>query len=268
MDNATHAPLGPLANPGYRVYDTSTLTSPTELIPTGTVSYTFFKEGTCASGTEVGTDVVQVAQNGSVPPSSVSDPVNAAEQPYAYSATYSGDRNFQRVTADCEIFQDDKRQPSITTILSSSQIMAGESVHDTAALLGVVLSEPSTVNYKVYSDSSCTQLYKDLGDVVVVAPTLVIVNATAPNSAEISFPDPGIYYFQASYSGDINNFPAKSECQSERLVVQAIPVGPVQAGEAPLVLRALGGAGGPLLGVLLGLSVLGTVLLVRRRSAR
>ena len=146
--------------------------------------------------------------------------------------------------------------------------MAGESVHDTAALLGVVLSEPSTVNYKVYSDSSCTQLYKDLGDVVVVAPTLVIVNATAPNSAEISFPDPGTYYFQASYSGDINNFPAKSECQSERLVVQAIPVGPVQAGEAPLMIRALGGAGGPLLGVLLGLSVLGTVLLVRRRSAR
>jgi hypothetical protein len=52
----------------------------------------------------------------------------------------------------------------------------------------------------VYSDSNCATQVIDGGPVTVT-------NGAVPNSSDVTFNTPGIYYWQAGYSGDANNAP-------------------------------------------------------------
>ena len=102
FDAATNkAVSGPLAL-GATVYDTATLTHATGPTPTGTVTYTFYQKGNCTTGTVVGTQVVKVGTDASVPNSATSTPLTAATSPYAYEASYSGDANYAKATSACE----------------------------------------------------------------------------------------------------------------------------------------------------------------------
>src|SRR5205823_12585803 len=64
-----------------------------------------------------------------------------------------------------------------------------------------------SVQYTVYSDPACTNLYATAGTVTVTA-------GSVPGS-QLKLLAPGTYYWQASYSGDAANEPAKSACGSE-----------------------------------------------------
>jgi hypothetical protein len=103
--------------------------------------------------------------------------------------------------------------PSVTTTLSASTITVGQSVHDSATLVGATTNAGGTVTYNVYTDSACTSFFASGG-------TKTVTNATVPDSNDVTFNSAGTYYWQASYSGDGSNFPVKSACTSERLVVQ------------------------------------------------
>jgi hypothetical protein len=46
-----------------------------------------------------------------------------------------------------------------------------------------------------------------------------VSRGTVPNSNTLTFPTVGIFYWQASYSGDAHNPPAMSVCTSEQLTV-------------------------------------------------
>ena len=71
-----------------------------------------------------------------------------------------------------------------------------------------------TVTYAVYADSACT--------VEVGAPDTENVTAGVPAaSAPVSLAGPGTYYWLATYSGDANNDPSTSPCQSETEIVSA-----------------------------------------------
>ena len=138
-----------------------------------------------------------------------------------YAATYS--------TAGVTLVVD-TYTPSVSITPSvASPITVGTSVHDTAALIGATSNAGGTITYGLFSNSNCTALVQDL----TPSPNTV-TSGTVPNSNLYTFNSPGIFYVQATYSGDANNVgPVSSACTSGTLVVSALPSSP--SGAAPAV---------------------------------
>ncbi len=136
---------------------------------------------------------------------------------------------------------------SISTKTSAtSPVAIGTKVYDTATLSGETSTAGGTVSYALYSDSNCTIQVADL-----TPSTDTVVNGQLPNSAPYTFDSAGTYYFQATYSGDVNNAGAVSSCTSEEMVVQkdkptistqTVPGSPVAIGTSVHDTAALQGA--------------------------
>jgi hypothetical protein len=89
---------------------------------------------------------------------------------------------------------------------SSISVVQGTGVTDTASLAGAGASIASgSVTYTVYSNPECTTVAATAGSAAVAGV------AAGPSSA-ISSLAPGTYYWQASYSGDVNNQAVSSVC--------------------------------------------------------
>jgi uncharacterized repeat protein (TIGR01451 family) len=191
------------------VYDTATVLGPgAPVTPTGTVTYTFFANGTC-SGT--GTAAGSGALASGVPPNSTTQgPLNAGS--YSFRAAYSGDANNAPLTSTCENFTVAQATPTIATSLSLSSVALGGSVSDSATLTGASANAGGTVTYTVYRNDSCTDLFADGG-------TVTVKDGVVPDSDPVRFPNTGTYWWQAAYSGDANNTPATGACTSEPLTV-------------------------------------------------
>jgi hypothetical protein len=97
---------------------------------------------------------------------------------------------------------------------ASIAVAQGTVVSDSATLTGLNASTATgTVAYNVYSDAACTKI-------VAAAGAAGIGGGAAGPSTPMNL-NPGVYYWQASYSGDINNKPIASECGKEVLTVLA-----------------------------------------------
>ena len=114
-----------------------------------------------------------------------------------------------------------KASPTIATTLSAGSIGVGGTAHDAATLTGFVNSTGlGTVTYSYYTNNTCTTGQVNLAAVTVSTAGVV------PNSATVTFNTPGLYYWQAVYSGDANNNGASSPCtagNNEQLIVKAAP---------------------------------------------
>ncbi len=139
--------------------------------------------------------------------------------------------------------------PTIATVLSSSAVTTGATVHDTSSLSGASTNpKPTgTVKYTVFTNSNCSTGAIDAG-------TKTLSNGNIPNSNDITFNTPGTYYWQAVYSGDSNNNAATSPCTSEQLVVTKgtpsistviSPAGPIAIGAQAHDTSSLAGASNP-----------------------
>ena len=104
-----------------------------------------------------------------------------------------------------------KDTPGITTNLSSTTIVAGAFVTDSASLTGATSTAGGTVTYLLFANGACSAP----GTIVSV---VVVSNGVIPNSRQVVFNATGSYGFNATYSGDNNNKPASSPC--EPLAVQ------------------------------------------------
>jgi hypothetical protein len=94
-------------------------------------------------------------------------------------------------------------------------VVQGTPVTDTATLSGNgAASASGTAAYAVYSDAACTKLVAAAGSGAFSGST------AAPSTAEAGLA-PGTYYWQANYSGDVNNQAVASTCGSEVLTVLA-----------------------------------------------
>ena len=189
---------------------------------TGTITFTVFgpqasNPSTCTSGgTTVGT--ATAAGNGTYHPNASFTPSQPGN--YWWYASYPSDDNNNAATSTCgagmakTVVSGAGSTPTISTKLSASAITAGGSAYDTASLSGGT-SPTGTVTYSVYTDSSCSNAASGLQP----TPATVTVGsgAAVPNSAAVTFPTPGTYYWHAAYSGDSNNAAATSAC--ERLIV-------------------------------------------------
>jgi uncharacterized repeat protein (TIGR01451 family) len=77
------------------------------------------------------------------------------------------------------------------------------------------------VTYTVYSNALCTTGARNAG-------TVTVADGKVPDSNNLDFDSAGTFYWQATYSGDVNNHgPVSSPCTSEKLVVE--PKTPVLA---------------------------------------
>jgi hypothetical protein len=148
---------------------------------------------------------------------------------YQWVASYGGDPNNGASNTKCGDEHEASlvmETPGVSTTLSSSSANVGDKVKDTSALSWSSSFKPSgTVTYTVYTDNECkTQATTGTGDQIDAQPGSVTVNAdgTVPNSAEVTFQQPGTYYWQAAYSGDKNYNAEKSACTSETLVVNKL----------------------------------------------
>jgi hypothetical protein len=268
MEKSTAKPVTGVLGYGASVYDTAALTHVTGPVPTGTVTYTFFRSGNCTTGTIMGTpQVVTVKVDGTVPDSSVEGPLTAVDSPYAFEAAYSGDGNYTSATSACEPLSVALAAPTLTTSLSFSTVNVKTPITDSAALHGASGSASGTVTYTVYSNDACNVF-------VMTAGTVTVTTGVVPDSTQVTFATPGTYYFQATYSGDPNDLMVSSSCSAEALTVKAVtvappvppttvPSGPVQTGTAGSVPAVAGLLGGILLGA--GALFIGAWVLLRRR---
>ncbi len=109
---------------------------------------------------------------------------------------------------------------TLTTVLSGGgqsgptvTVAAGTAVTDSATVGGAAgPTATGEVTYAVYKDPACTSLVAQAG-------AATVTNGVAGPSAPQSKLAPGVYYWLASYSGDINNQAAASACGSEKLIV-------------------------------------------------
>jgi hypothetical protein len=127
---------------------------------------------------------------------------------------------------------------TLTTSLSgggqsgaSISVPASTPVTDSATLSGTDAGAATgTVTYRVYSNSTCTTEVGSANQVSIVTPGVM------PQSSPVSLTTSGIYYWQATYSGDGNNAGSTSRCGSE---VEGVAVSPASTG----VTTSLSGGG-------------------------
>ena len=201
---------------GTSVTDQATITGATATAG-GTVSYAVYSNNTCS--TLVASLGSKTVTSGSV---GASNPWTATPSGnYWFQATYSGDTsNTGPVSSACtsEPMVVNPYTPSVTTALTPpSPVSVGTSVTDQATLSGASPTAGGTVSYAVYSDSLCSTLVDSLGTKTVTSGS---VGASNPWTATPA----GNYWFQATYSGDVNNTgPVSSACTSEPMVVENPP---------------------------------------------
>jgi hypothetical protein len=101
FDAATHEPWSGAERQGSSAYDTATVTRRRGYQPSGSLSYAFFANGTCA-GTPATTDTVTLTRDGTVPSSAPTGGLPSGR--FSFLAEYRGDADYMPATSACEPF--------------------------------------------------------------------------------------------------------------------------------------------------------------------
>ena len=204
---------------GTSVYDTATLSKNEPETPTGTVTYSFFDNVTCAAPA-ASTQTVTLTSNGTVPDSNDTPALTTGS--YAFQATYSGDFEYPGSTSPCEPFSVGASPPGSTTLTTtlvnsstwatipdSSTVPAGTSVYDTATLTPSASSPvpTGTVAYSFYDNGTCTSPPHATQTVTLNS------NGTVPDSSDTAALAAGSYSYEAFYPGDSNYAGSTSPCE-------------------------------------------------------
>ncbi len=142
---------------------------------------------------------------GGPPATTSSGPFNPpASGTYRWVATYSGDTNYEPVTAPCNAPNETsvisaKASPTISTKASAGGLV-GTPVRDVATLSGGS-SPTGTVTFRLFSDASCNaQVFTSTNN----------LSGSSATSADFTPAAAGIYRWTAVYNGDPNNNTATS----------------------------------------------------------
>ncbi len=203
--------LGPI-NVRASDSDSSTLTGATTDAG-GTVTYTAYTDSECSQGAQdAGTKTVV----NHIVPNSNPLTFNTAGDFY-WQAVYSGDDNNEGAISDCttEHLVVTKRDSSVTTKIQNSAntldltgqtITPGRVVHDNAFVIGSGPTPTGTVDFDLFSDSSCnteptTELNRPLN--------ILGVASSSPLTVAV-----GSLGYIAHYSGDGNYNKSDGTCES------------------------------------------------------
>ena len=189
------------------IIGTASTTLPT---PTGTVDFSLYQNTSC-SGTPTTQAGVPLATGGIATSATTVVPASGL----SYKVRYNGQGDvFSILDSACQTLTATKAQAVIATTLSTTSILAGSFVHDSANLSGVTTNATGTVTYTHYTDSACSLNATNAG-------TVTVANGIIPDSLILQFSTPGTYNWRAAYSGDMNNTSASSICGTEVLSVSA-----------------------------------------------
>jgi hypothetical protein len=175
-------------------------------------------DGTCKNG-PAGNSAYVGYSNGN-PADTYNQPGSGVPSAFLDSNTATGliYHDMNSTTLGRYIFSVNNGQPAATTSLATSlsgggqhgtsiTVPSGAGVTDSATLSGANASTATgTVTYKVYSDSSCTNLVQGGSAETITTP------GTLPSSQPVTLTDAGTYYWQATYSGDTTNDGSVSAC--------------------------------------------------------
>jgi Calx-beta domain-containing protein len=236
FENGSNTPItGPFAL-GTSLHDAATVTGVGGIVPTGTVSFTFYGDnslGNTSNGTCVasGTNPSNSAGSHAVDGSGVADGSTATGAlhagSYAFSASYPGDDNYNSAvstdfTGGCESLTVNKADPSsfATAFHNASDgvitgpFALGTSLHDSATLGGAGGFTPTgTVTFTFYgsnalgntSDGTCVVSGTNPSN---SAGSHALAAGVADGSSSVGPLHAGTYAFSASYGGD-GDFNAK-----------------------------------------------------------
>ena len=208
------------------VTDLATLSGTNAATATGTVTYHVYSDRECDQSLRHSTVTVT---DGKVPASDAKTMWNPGT--YYWQASYSGDANNKPSASRCgdeiEIVKARASTNLTTKLLGTGKwanftltVTAGTPVSDSAKLHGDNISiAGGTVTYTVYSDVGCYQ-ESSCKHTVVSTDTETVTNGIVSNSSPITL-SPGIYSWQASYSGDALNKASASVYGTETLAVHA-----------------------------------------------
>ena len=208
----------PAVSSGDVVWDTATVRGETwHHQPTGTVTYSFFENGTC-SGPASSTDPVSL-RSGAVRSSSTE--TVTASGPYSFDAIYSGDSRYAGSTSSCEPFSvaSGSSKGSTTTstqvkdatgdVNPSPAVASGDVVWDTATVRGGTWGhhQPTgTVTYSFFDNAACSSPATSTG-------TVTLNGGSVPNSSTQTVTAAGSYAFDAVYSGSSYYTGSSSSCE-------------------------------------------------------
>jgi hypothetical protein len=215
-DNSTIANNSSVAL-GSSVYDTAVLGNLTSgKVPTGTVAYTFFTNGTCnGTGTSAGTVTLS---NGLAAHSNTEGPLQAGN--YSFEAQYSAgnDQNYtDSAPSSCEPFAVAKADSATATVVKdgaghtvdqADPAALGSKVHDTATVTAAPFTATGTVTYQLYSGLDC-KAGNELGS----AGQVTMSGGNVPASVDSPVLQAGDYSYQAVYSGDSNYNGSTGDCE-------------------------------------------------------
>jgi large repetitive protein len=210
---------------GASAYDTSSVTAVGGFVPTGTVLYSFFTNGTCAASAST-TDSVTIS-GGVVPHSTATGALGAGA--YSFSAGYSGDGNYLAASSACEPFSVAPTSSGVGTVVDDASTHAawdgsetiGATADDTATVTRVGGFVPAgTVTYTLFPSATCTGS-------PIAASTKTLVGGLVPNSTTTAALAQGAYSFRGAYSGDVNYLPATGSCEPFTVTQSASSLGTV-----------------------------------------
>jgi len=176
----------------------------------GTVNYYQYNGGSC-SGSAIASDVGVPVSDGSV---SASTPFSTSTVGfYSFQASYISDGDNAPATSSCEILTVNPAPTTISTILSSTTIVLGNSVTDSAALFGPATSSAGgTVTISMYTGSTCQVGGTYTGQEYILPVSGGVVNGNNP-TGPFTPAATGTYSFRAVYSGDPNNQASTAPCE-------------------------------------------------------
>jgi hypothetical protein len=225
-DVTTGSPWGNTEPIGDEAQDTAVLSNYAisgSNLPTGSVTYTLYGASGC-SGTVISTQPVSLGRalneeesgyTATIPASSGA--TSLAEGSYSYEASYSGDPNYNTVSATCENFSVGPATPGFsTTVLDAStgdpwsgSEVTGAVPSDSASVTGVVgdAAPTGTVTFTLFIEASCEGNSYGLGTYPLdeVAP--------GDDAATVADLAAGSYSYKAVYSGD-STYASVSECET------------------------------------------------------
>jgi hypothetical protein len=196
------------------------------VVPTGTVTYTFFHNDAC-TGTGSPAGEVTLTASGAVPNSNTVGPLAAGL--YAFRATYPGDRNYSGSDSMCEPFTVAQGGPATSTTVHNAATnrplvgteTAGTSAYDTASVTGAAGMIPTgTVTYTFFTNGVCSGTGTAAGTVTLTA------TGSVPNSNSVGPLAAGSYSFRASYSGDTNYVASTVACEPFTIATTPPPAPP------------------------------------------
>lgn len=204
--------------------DTASISGSFSAPPTGTITFQVFTPS-CSGAPQPyfpggTTSDIKTIVGGSAVSDSITPPAIGT---YYWTASYSGDSNYNAVVGQCELLvvqttnNPSKINPTITTTLSSSSIVAGNSVTDSATFQNTVPAPSGMIAFEAFSTPTCS------GSPVYYS-SPVVVNGPGPwgPSSPGFFPtvvgSPS-YRWEVIYTGDNNYNPAITSCTAEPLTV-------------------------------------------------